>query len=209
MKEDFQSTIDILGIESDHPAAMLAHYSAIRSRHHCGRNWYKSLGGTFLFTPLMQSSFVKLEHYNNRKGRPSKQFFADCFTAIGKWAVEEAFETEDRAFTSDMIQASPFSNGAEIKPRKYRLFGLIGEQQSAAKPDIFSLDLNFDASGDAIKHQLLTAHYRSARPKESGVFTADDYKIAGQEINANADLAHGYRKMCHVAATDIVLGLTS
>lgn len=209
VKEDFLSTFDILGIESDHPAAMLAHYSAIRSRHHCGRNWYKSLGGTFLFTPLMQSSFVKLELYNNSKGRPSKQFFADCFTAIGNWAVEEAFETEDRAFTAEQLQASPFSNGTSITPRKYRVFGRIGKDRSTANPDIFSFDLNFDASNDAIKHQLLTAYYRSARSKVSGVFTDDDYKLASQEINANGGLAHGYRKVCHVVATDIVLGMTS
>lgn len=204
-KKDFMSTFEILDIDHEHPAAMLAHYSAIRSRHHCGRNWYRSLGVEFLFTPLMQSSFVSLDLYNAEQGFHPKKFFADAFSAFGGWALNEPFETPDRSFDHDLLENSPFKGGVKIQPRSYKLYGSIEPNKDTPNIDIFSINMRTAPSPNKIKSYMQEMFYKSHAAKSSNFFIADDFAKANGEIHADGTLSHGYRKLTHIVSTDIVL----
>jgi hypothetical protein len=208
VREEFLSTFDVLQIESDHPAAMLAYYNAIRGRFHCGRNWYKSLGNQFLFTPLMQSAFVALDLHNSKQGFHPTKFFVDAFSAIGDWALREPFETPERAFSPELLDLSPFKGGVSITPRTYRVYGQIGNNSTLEVPDIYSLPLDVDANEESIKDLISTIFYRARHSKESDLFNAEDFAKANGEIHARSSLSHGYRKVCHIVSTDIALKLT-
>jgi hypothetical protein len=204
VSKEFLSTFNELQIDKSHPAAMLAHYCAIRSRFHCGRNSYKSLGSSFLFTPLMQRSFVALDLYNAMNGYHPTKFFADAFSAFGDWALTEPFETKAREFSKELIDTSPFKGGVSISPRKYKVYGHFGQQKETSR-DIYSLELNISNSQDKIKDELQTMFYRSHRSKKSGIFMDKDFSLANKEIHANQSLSHGYRKLSHIVTTDIAL----
>lgn len=204
-KDEFLSTFDILDIDPHHPAAMLAHYSSIRSRHHCGRNPYRSLGVEYLFTPLMQSSFVALDLHNASKGFHPKKFFADAFSAFGGWALEKPFETPDRAFDRDLLDSSPFKGGASIKPRKYKVWGDIEGSSTETGVDFYSIGINSSPNPEKIKPYICDMFYKSHVAKASPFFNDADFAKANGEIHTNGTLSHGYRKTTHIVVTDIVL----
>ena len=47
--------------------------------------------------------------------------------------------------------------------------------------------------------------YRAYRAKESGLFIDHDFAMANGEIHASGTLTHGYRKLSHIVATEVVL----
>ncbi len=205
VREEFLSTFDLLEVPSDHPAAMIAHYASIRSRHHCGRNWYKSLGNTFVFTPLMQSSFIMMDLHNLSNGHHPTKLFADTFSAFGNWALDEPFETQDRGFPEEYIKNSPFKGGIDIKPTKMKIYGKPNDSNSENLSDILSLPIDVDLGHDRIKSDLMTMFYRSNLAKNSSLFLPIDFARANGEIHAAGSLSHGHRKLTHIVNTEIVM----
>ena len=213
VSQDFLGLFDDLEIDSDHPAAPIAYYSAVRARHHGGRSWYKSLGPSVLFTPLMHSDLLKLDvsnaeagHRDARNGYASKQkFFADAFSAIGGWATEEPFETPSRAFPQSLLHDSPFRNGYTIEPMEVIPYGApsdLGETSSSA--DMYDLDLDMWDNSGAIKAHLHTLLRRSKNKEARKLFTSEDLKRAREQAESDSNLSHGTRQLCHIVSTDIV-----
>ena len=205
VRDEFLTTFEMLGIDKNHPAAMLAHYNAIRSRHHCGRNWYKSSGAKLLFTPLMQSSFIALDLYNLENGYHPTKLFVDAFSAFGGWALNEPFETPDRDFDPILIENSPFRGGVEIIPHKYSIFGKIETEYPMQEPDIFDIPLELGYDDELVKKSLEQSFLRATLAKNCSVFTSDDFNIAKQEIHQNGSFSQGYRKLAHILSVDMVL----
>ncbi|WP_164091456.1 hypothetical protein [Comamonas thiooxydans] len=205
VSRDFNSVFHEIGVDPDAPYAMLAHYSAVRSRHHCGRNWYKSLGGNMLFTPMMLPEMIAIDMSIARSGLPSNQFFVDIFSIFGAWALDEPFETEARAFDNELVRSSKFYGGVNVNPRKIKVFGY------PLKPDgdlasMYDVPLDFNNSNsnfmDCLKHSFNVS--RDARV--SGLFTSDDYILAKGELNSeNLNLSHGVRKATHIVMADLVM----
>lgn len=106
---DFLSTFSDLGLDKNSPDAPLAYYQSIRSRFHSGRNWYKSLGNTFLFTPFIQTNTLLSDILTSGSNYHDKMF-ADLFSALGEWSLDIPFETPDRKFHCDLLDNSPFRN---------------------------------------------------------------------------------------------------
>lgn len=204
--QDFMSTFSDLDLDPEHPGAMAAYYSATRSRHHCGRSWYRSLGAEFLVTPLMHKSFVALDMHNMASGFDPRKIFADAFSAFGGWALEEAFETPDRAFGGDLLAQSPFKGGAKIAPRPYKIFGRLQAGRVDA-PDLFSLDLRFNARPETIKPKLAELFHVSDRARLSEYFSAQDIGSVKAEMRSDGSLSHDHRRLCHLISTDLVLSL--
>jgi hypothetical protein len=74
MESEFLDQFRMLDVDVDAPDSMIAMYTTLRSRLHGGRNSYKSLGKTFLFTTLIQSSLVSLSLHNLSHGHnPNKK----------------------------------------------------------------------------------------------------------------------------------------
>ncbi|WP_156453238.1 hypothetical protein [Polycladidibacter hongkongensis] len=204
VKEDFLSSFSELDLDADHPVAMLAYYSAIRSRFHCGRNWYKSLGVEFLFTPLMQSDFISLDFDNAKRGADPKKFFADAFSAFGGWALKEPFESVDREFSSSLLDNSPFKGGVSLSPAAFKIYGSIWVDENRS-PDLLSINLDMDSKPELIKRDLQTMFYRARRAKASNLFISKDFAAASAEIHADGRLSHDYRKLCHILSTEVIL----
>lgn len=215
VRSDFLSTFVDLGIDSDHPAAPLAFYSAIRARHHGGRSWYKSLGDSALFTPLMHSDLMRLDianatagYRNSESGYGSKQkFFADAFSAVGGWALEEPFETPQRAFPSALLGSSPFRGGVGMTPTNLDVYGSVGDiddgdADGAATHD-FNLDLWDGVSG--VKRHLLTLAKKAQSRDHAHVFSAQDLETAVAQASGDGNLTNGARQLCHVVSVDTIM----
>lgn len=215
VQRDFLSTFDAIGVDPADPAAMMAFYSSIRARHHGGRNWYKSQGSTFLVSPLMQGGLISLGLHNQQVTpdgeiagvQAKKKFYADAFSIFGSWALDEPFETPDRAFSQELLDASPFRGGVSLSPRPFKLFGRIGGNAAFDKPDIHSIPVSVNSTTEEIKRHLHTMFNRADKSRASNVFTAADLVAANEEMNQSGSLSHGYRKVSHVVATDTILDI--
>ncbi len=206
LSQEFLSTFRDLDVDPKHPAAMRAYYCATRSRHHCGRSWYRSLGAAFILTPLMQRRFVALDLWNLAQGYPPQKIFADAFSATGGWTLEEPFETEDRTFDRALLDRSPFKGGATVTPKQFRVFGSLQNYQPSTT-DLFSVELSFSARPENIKRNLAELFYQTERARASGLFTEEDYSLAKMETRAEGSLSHNYRRVCHILFAETVLRL--
>ncbi|WP_334030933.1 hypothetical protein [Alteromonas sp. P256] len=203
--DDFMSTFDVLDVDPKSPFAMLAHYSAIRARFHCGRNWYKSQGSDFLFTPLMQTEFIQLDFLNANNGFEPKKVFADFFSAFGNWALEEPFETPDRAFSTELIKLAQKMRISPDFSKEYVVYGMpyIEDFES----DFLGVNLNISNDHEEIKDILETLYYRANRAKGLKLFQEDDLRLCKSEINKRGSLSHNYRKTTHLISTEILMSL--
>ena len=188
----------------DHPAAMLAHYNAIRSRHHCGRNWYKSMGSRILFTPLMDSRFIAMDLFNLKNGFHPTKIFVDAFSATGQWAMDIPFETPSRRFDEDLVNNSPFKDGIALSPMKYTIYGTPESQTSEDLPDIFDIPMETGYKDEMIKTLLSRSFYASKQTWQSDVFTEEDIARASEEIKNEGTLSHGYRMVAHILSVDMI-----
>ena len=205
LSEEFLSTFNLLGIDKNHPAAMLAHYTAIRSRHHCGRNWYKSMGSRLLFTPLMDSRFIALDLYNQKNGIHPTQLFIDTFSATGDWACEIPFETPERSFTEEQRRSSPFFGGADLKPTKFRLYGNPTTTEDERSDSMFGIETRVGYNLEIMRKTITRQYYASKLAKSSGIFSEEDLQMINSEIESEGTLSHGYRKLMHLIFVDLVL----
>ncbi|WP_396621504.1 hypothetical protein [Marinobacter sp. W-8] len=208
VSNEFLSTFDEMDLDPNDPYAMLLHYSAIRSRHHCGRNSYKSLGNVVLFTPLMQRKFIELELKNVLRGGVPKQLFCDAFLALADWAIKEPFETSDRSFGDELVSSSPFKSGVSIVPKKFQIYGSPSELfENDDSFDRFDLPINLKVDQDKIKDCVHYAFYTSDLARGSALFSDRDFYLANEELKGRGSLSHSYRKSLHIICTDIVLRL--
>ena len=204
VQSEFLSTFDVIGIDKQHPASMIAHYSAVRSRHHCGRNWYKCQGNKFLFTPLMQSIFIAMDLHNLERGYHPTKIFVDAFSAFGGWAIEEPFENE-RKFDPDLIEKSPFKGGVEIVPRQYKLYGNIQDISEADYSILYPKSVVINDEHTSIEGIMSELLENSSLARQSGFFMTRDFDKAASEILQKKSLSHGYRKSMHIISTNVVL----
>lgn len=207
---DFLSVFNDLDLDINSSNAQLAYYQSIRSRFHCGRNWYKSLGKTFLFTPLVQKNILLIDSFANQNAYPNKMF-VDMFSALGKWALDIPFETPNRNFNQYLLDESPFKGGIKIAPRSTRIYGKPNSNQEYEKNpfSMLSLDIVFNGSQESIKDNLSRIFYQSKYARECDVFNQNDFVLCNQEIRENGKLSHHYRKTLHVISTDIVLSIVA
>lgn len=207
VRDDFLGVFDRMGIARDHPAAMLAYYSAVRSRHHCGRNWYKSLGTEYLFTPLMMGEMIAIDLKIAAQGLPPTQFFVDMFSAFGGWVLSEPFETPERSFGDDSLLRSRFKGGLSIQPRPMEMYGSpLDHDQERDAPDLFSVPVEVRSRPAEFKGMMEHLLYRAGRAKQSRIFQERDFAKAHAEFQAaDSSLSHGYRKSTHILTTDIIL----
>lgn len=204
LADEFLSTFDVLGIDKNHPASMLAHYTAIRSRHHCGRNWYKSLGSKLLFTPLMDSRFIGLDLYNQEQGIHPTQLFIDAFSATGDWALDIPFETPDRSFSDEQRKSSPFYGSIDLKPTQYVVYGHPSNTVDQNQKSIFSIPTNVGYNKELIETTLSRQFYASKFAKTTGIFSDGDLQAILDELKNKGSLSHGYRKLMHFIFVEIV-----
>ena len=205
LSEEFLSTFNLLGIDKNHPAAMLAHYTAIRSRHHCGRNWYKSMGSRLLFTPLMDSRFIALDLYNQKNGIHPTQLFIDTFCATGDWACEIPFETPERSFTEEQRRSSPFYGGVDLKPTEFRLYGDPATTEDERVDSMFDIETRVGYNLEIMRETLKRQFYASKLAQSAGIFSEEDLQLINREIESEGTLSHGYRKLMHLIFVDLVI----
>ena len=205
LRHRFLTTFEILGIEQTHPAAMLAHYNAIRSRYHCGRNWYKSMGSRLLFTPLMDSRFIAMDLHNLEHGHHPTKVFVDAFLATGEWALSIPFETPERKFDEDLVKNSPFREGANLTPNQFTVYGTPYSEERNDSPDIYDIPTEVGFNDQMMKQCLERTFYAAKLAKKSEVFTDEDIQMALEEIRNSGNLSHGYRKLMHIIFVDMVL----
>lgn len=200
--DDFMAVFDDIDIDPESPIAMLGYYGAIRSRQHNGRHWYRSQGVHTLVTPLMHSDFVRLDLLNAERGAEPSQIFADFFRKFGDWALEEPFETADRAFDADMVSGPA--------PRRLDENDLVDAKVYGSTVDaghdagIFEPPLAVNNDAEEIKDMLAKLFERSGDARATGIFTLDDVERCKQEIERRGALNLDYRRTAHFVCTSIL-----
>lgn len=207
VKDDFLSVFDTIGVDPQDPTAMLAQYNVIRSRHHCGRSWYRSVGQEVVFTPLMQSSFISLDLMNRQAGAHPTKFFADAYSAFGGWPLEEPFETPERSFPQVMLDTSPFRGGVDIRPRSFTVYGDIQPDDHYEYHDLLTIPTHMDTGAEPIRHDLAAMFFRADHARDNPIFRETDFVTANAEIAARGKIDSGYRKTCQIIAANAVLEL--
>ncbi|KEQ12187.1 hypothetical protein [Endozoicomonas numazuensis] len=206
VKEDFLETLRILGVDSGGEAAMAAYYCALRSRFHYGRSSFKTIGHSYLVTPLMSKSFFLLDIHNRRNGFPPQKIFVDIYSALGKWASETPFEHEGKQFTPDLIHKAIFSSAKKINPNVFKIYGHPHDRVTDTKESQFSTILDFDSATENVKAEMAHLYKSSFRARSSGLFNSNDFKLIEAEINdTNKSLTHSVRKLTHFVTTDAIL----
>ncbi|MBC9246197.1 hypothetical protein H4P12_05600 [Paracoccus sp. 11-3] len=205
VKDDFLSVFDTIGVDPHDPVAMLAQYNVIRSRHHCGRSWYRSVGQEVVFTPLMQCSFISLDVINRSAGAHPTKFFADAYSALGGWPLEEPFETPERALPQSMLDDSPFRGGVDIRPGTFTVYGDIQMSDDDDGHDLLTIPTQMDTGAEPIRHDLAAMFFRAEHARDSDIFKEKDFVTANAEIAARGKIDSGYRKTCQIIAANAVL----
>ncbi len=206
---DFLSVFQEIDFDPEHPRAMMAHYSAVRARHHCGRQWYRSLGSERLVTALMDPAMLALDLFAGEQDWPVTQLLADALSAFGGWAIEHPFETPDRTFSPEMLARSPFGSGADIRPRETKVFGLVEHSAPASHLGLLDLPVHLRSRPEAFRDHLVHSFWTAERARACGLFEERDLVAAKAEINAAGSLSHGFRRTAHVVMTDMVLDVVS
>jgi|GEM_PF-1489955 len=210
VSKDFLDVFKDLDVDIDEPTAMMSFYSAVRARHHCGRNWYKSLAGTFLVTPLMQKSFMSLDAYNRALGDHPSKLFVDAFAAFGGWALSEPFESPDRAFPSELINNSPMKNGVEIRPKKYKTYGTISADLSEKDvPGVCDVPLCFGVQKEEISSIIGGLYKGMDMSIIKEFFNNDDFEMAREQLATHRNHNMDLRKVTHMLYVDLIHKLVS
>tara|TARA_B100002051_G_C16649535_1_gene593183 strand:- start:393 stop:1151 length:759 start_codon:yes stop_codon:yes gene_type:complete len=196
---DFLTTFDELGIDPEDPAAMMMHYSSIRSRFHCGRHWAKSLGNQYLVTPLTQSTIISLDMFNAINGYHPTKFFIDAYSAFDDWALSQPFETPDRALDKDLIQTSPMANRGKIQPTKFQIYGDLNDPPYLAEGEQFGTTPLTD---EMMRDQIRTMFKQVNKYNLEEFFTSEDFRQAEIELEETGRLSQDYRKTMHIISTD-------
>ena len=114
LSDEFLSTFNLLGI--DKSAAMLAHYTAIRS------TTAVEIGTNPLFTPLMDSRFIALDLYNQKTVFTQPNFSLIHFLLQETGHVKSTLKPLN-GVSQKKRRSSPFYGGVDLKPTKFRLYG--------------------------------------------------------------------------------------
>ena len=198
---DFLDTFDVLGVDIDNPISSVAYYSAIRSRHHCGRQWYKTMGVDYLMTPLMSKNFTSLNLLNYSNGYREDRLFTDIFCAMGKWATETPFESAKGNLDPSLVASSKFNGGVKLDFINYEVFGSFRDQKDSSTTSL-DLPLNFSFSSDEFKSTLIDSFNRAR--EERDLFCDNDFERARIEIRNDGRLSHGYRCITHMLYVSLV-----
>ena len=208
VKEDFENTFDEIGVDINSPLSSVAYYYAIRARHHCGRNWYKSIASDVLITPLMTKEFNSLIVDTYSKDLSEDKFFADLFSAIGSWATDIPFCSAKGNLSSDLVSSSKFRGGVDLVKINYKVYGRfsgLGNEKVCGH----DLPIDFSMSVDLFKKELLDTFHKINMDKHQDVFGRQELQLASQEIANSGNLSHGYRTVTHMLYVDLVKKITS
>ncbi|MEN3759217.1 hypothetical protein [Aeromonas veronii] len=204
--QDFLDTFDVLGVDIDSPTASVSYYSAIRSRHHCGRHWYKTMGSDYLMTPLMSKDFTSLNFLNYREGRSESKLFTDIFCALGTWATETPFESAKGNLDPNMVSNSKFNGGVRLDSISYEIFGSFRETQGHIT-NLYDLPVKFDFDERNFKGALIENYNKVDKTYSTRLFTDSDFERVKFEIDNDGKLSHGYRTLTHVLYVSLVKDL--
>lgn len=204
VRNDFLGVFNDLGIDINHPAAPIAYYGGIRSRHHCGRNWYKSLGSEVLMTPLMNTEFVGLDIHNFTSANHESKLFADMFSAIGEWAVTTPFHSAKGQLPKELIEKSNFKGGVKLDAFKYRLYGSFGMDNSSD-----GLSPKFSYSDLEYKEMLSSVFKRINKHRYKHIFSSEEINGMENEISRKGRLSHDFRLVSHLIFVDFVDDIVS
>lgn len=122
VKEDFISFFQEVDVDIRSPLATPVYYKELRSRFHCGRQWYKDLMGYKSFSPLTSKEMVAVDVAANKKGLSPKQVLADVFLATNPRLAKIQFDSKAKNFSRENFDSSPFKSGVSVSPRSFKVY---------------------------------------------------------------------------------------
>lgn len=197
---DFKKTFDQLGVDINDEIAPIAYYSAIRSRHHCGRSWYKSNGGDYLMTPLMNKKFTQLGMLALTNKDKEKQLMADLFCAYGDWATQTPLNSSKGGLDKKCLENSKFKGGVKLDFVKYEMFGSFHKRETIDK-SILASNIFSGFNDQDFKRLMAEEFYNIDKDLLNNSFDNDYIKLAINEIEVGGTLAHNYRRVTNIINT--------
>jgi hypothetical protein len=203
---DFLSGFDRVGLDWDAPGAMALHYNLFRSRAHCGRAWYRDLGGSQLHAPLCTTAIAGLDLHVSALGQDPRTVYRDIFHLTDRRFMALPFMA-GKGFPADLVAASPFLGHKPVTPWPMTTWG---RRDACTLPASKSGMRN--AEEPTVENVRDALHARVAqvdRAAYASLFTADDYARVDEELAKRGSLSHGYRKSAHLMSLDAVARIIS
>ena len=206
---DFQSNFDILGIKMDDILAAPLYYLSNRARHHCGRHWYKSIGGSYLITPLTSKRFTLLNLHSYLYNDNEDKLFTDLFCALGDWAVDTPFESAKGNLKKELIESSNFHGPSVIQPIDYEVFGNFYDEKKNFASLTNELPIKGRMKSGDFEKLLVSTFKNIDINRYSDIFKAEDFNRMYSEIGRAGNCSHGYRAVTHLLFVDTIKSLTN
>ena len=115
-KNEVMESLSGLGVHSHDRSSMNQHYLNFRSRFHFGRNWFRSLSDPMV-TPLVSSDLVAAAQMLPEDLRDAGQVLCDLLLLLSPDLAGLPFDQASKAFRSDVLNGSVFSQARPILQR--------------------------------------------------------------------------------------------
>ena len=158
-------------------------------------------------TPLTHSNWIGLEFLESRLPKNPKQLFADVFSALSIPELSLPFETPNKAFESELLEASPFKGGVSFDTTPLAVFGDLAEPENCEMASLMDVTLPAKTSDEDMKAQLAHTFWMSERTRDCGVFNEADVLQAKREISENGGVSTSFRKVSHFAMSESILAV--
>lgn len=205
---DFNKVFDVLGVDICDPISSAAYYCAIRSRHHCGRQWYKTMGNDYLMTPLMSKDFTRLNLLNYSGGRREDELFTDLYCAMGNWATDTPFHSAKGSLNESLVKQSKFRGGISIDHVKYDVYGSFNKNKNNNSISILDIPTGFGFDDDDFEAVIRNEFLRIEAESHHDIFNPDNINRIQEELDNRGRLSHTYRGTTHMLYVDLIKKIT-
>ncbi|WP_155989617.1 hypothetical protein [Thioalkalivibrio sp. ALE19] len=199
--QDWWDGLADIGVDYRSAEALMLHYSAFRSRFHCGRRWYKNLGHHVLYSPLVSRSLGAAAIESSRKGWGDKRLSMDLLLALGNGLASVRFDARSKAFRNSELRESPFRGGIAISDSRKAVYW--GRERAVPQEK-----MGCGLSDTGLRERLLEEYHLVEREvKRAGILPTRVFKKAVAEQKEGGSLSHGLRMTTLVLFAAFTLGV--
>ncbi|WP_155999249.1 hypothetical protein [Thioalkalivibrio sp. ALJ16] len=199
--QDFWDGMADIGLDAHGESSMVMHYSAFRSRFHCGRRWYKNLGHQVLYGPLVSRHLGAAAVKASRRGWDERRLSMDLLSALGNGLAAFRFDQEGKNFRASELRESPFYGGIQVASGEKKVYWGAGSGQESGRRG--------GGLSEAGMRERLLDEYKDVMDavKRSKVLPENVFERAAVEKKDGGSLSHGARMITLVLFAAFALGI--
>lgn len=191
-----------LGLPIGQKSSGAAHYRALRSRLHFGRNWFRSLS-SILVTPLASWDLLKATSSYSERDRSGAKLLCDLMLLCAPGLAHAPFDVPSKAFEPDILEASPFSKSRPSLKDRRKEITLYRPGKREFQPPRRRTDMDFK------RLMLREVRENAGRAEGLGILPEGYSEIAISELVNGTAFTKDSRKAAHTIAIGEVARICS